>query len=135
MRRYSELAKLQTFDERFEYLKLDGNVGEETFGMERYLNQVFYNTKEWKSARETVIIRDEGCDLGIPGKEIPDKKLLVHHLNPINKQMILQRDPALFDPENLICTYKPTHDAIHYGASAPKTLEPTTRKPNDTKLW
>lgn len=131
---YSELVKLQTYEERFEYLKLNGSVGVDTFGGSRYLNQVFYKSDEWKTARNTVIIRDNGCDLGIEDRSI-GKPILVHHINPITKEDILNRDPSLTDPENLICVSKLTHDAIHYGDENLLVKAPVERSKNDTCPW
>ena len=130
---YSEMKKLKTHEERYEYLKLSGKVASETFGYDRYLNQTLYNSPEWKSVRNKVILRDNGCDLGVEGFEIGGK-VLVHHLNPISKEDILNRDPKIFDLENLVCTCKRTHDAIHYG-SEDSYHEPAERKPNDTCPW
>lgn len=131
---YSEMIALPTFIERYRYLKLGGRVGEETFGFDRWLNQRFYKDPEWLSARDKVIIRDNGCDLGMEGHEIYGK-ILVHHINPITKEDILRRDPCLFDPENLICTIKNTHDAIHYGDESLLIIAPTIRTRNDTCPW
>lgn len=131
---YHELSQLKTFEERFEYLRMDGRVGESTFGYDRYLNQMFYRTPEWKRARRDVILRDNSCDLGMSDREIHGK-VLIHHLNPITKQMILDRDPALFDPNNLICCSHMTHDAIHYGDGSMLPKNPIERTPNDTCLW
>lgn len=131
---YSELITLPTFVERFRYLKLGGKVGEETFGFDRYLNQVFYNSREWKSIRDKVIIRDLGCDLGMSDREIADR-ILIHHMNPINKDDILYRTKFLLDPEFLICTNKTTHDAIHYGDESLLILGPVIRTANDTCPW
>lgn len=114
IRTYSELMQLQTFEERFEYLKLDGRVGEETFGFDRYLNQMFYKSKEWLAIRDYVIMRDRGCDLAIPDREIIGAKILIHHMNPITKEDIIKQSDYLLNPEYLICTIKNTHDAIHY---------------------
>lgn len=111
---YSELITFPTFKERYKYLRIGGVVGQETFGFDRYLNQLFYKSPEWLSVRDQVIFRDSGCDLGIPGREIYSK-ILVHHMNPITKEDILKRSDLLLDPEYLICTVKRTHDAIHYG--------------------
>lgn len=113
---YSELITIPTFEERFEYLKLDGQVGVETFGFNRYLNQAFYKSDEWLSIRDYVITRDNGCDLGVEGYEIYGR-ILIHHINPITKDDIVHRSKSLLDPENLITTVKRTHDAIHYGDS------------------
>lgn len=135
IRTYSELVTLPTFEERFNYLKLDGKIGEETFGFDRYLNQQFYkNDPEWKEVRRYVIIRDNGCDLGIPGREI-QKRILIHHMNPITKDDILRRSKFLLDPEYLISTVKNTHDAIHYGDESLLVLDPIVRCKNDTCPW
>ena len=131
--RYSELKALKTFQERFEYLKLKGIVGEDTFGFDRYLNQMFYNDPNWLQARDAVIIRDNGCDLGMPGHEIYGK-IYIHHMNPIIQSDILDRNPDIINPEFLICTSQRTHNAIHYGNEMPM-LEPIIRTPNDTCPW
>lgn len=133
-RTYTELSKLNSFLERYEYLRIGGKVGEETFGFDRYLNQIFYKDPEWLEARDNVIIRDGGCDLGMPDREIRGK-ILVHHMNPVTKEQILRRDPILFDPEYLICTIKSTHDAIHYGDQTLLMLDPIVRTKNDTCPW
>ena len=134
MKTYTELVTLPTFEERFDYLKLDGVVGEETFGFDRYLNQVFYKSKEWRSVRDYVISRDNGCDLGIEGREIYGR-ILIHHMNPISKEDILQRTDLLLNPEYLICTIKNTHDAIHYSDKSLLITEPIVRTKNDTCPW
>lgn len=135
IRTYSELSKLKTFKERYEYLRLDGVVGEETFGFDRYLNQQFYQRdSEWKSSRDKVIMRDLGCDLGIEGREIHGK-IIVHHMNPITKYDLINRTEFLLDPEYLICTLKSTHDAIHYGDENLLMKGPVERKQNDTCPW
>ena len=131
---YSELIKLKTFEERYEYLRLGGIVGKETFGFDRYLNQTFYKTDEWLSIRDHVIVRDDGCDLGIEGREI-HSRLLVHHMNPITKEDILSRSEHLLNPEYLICTIKSTHDAIHYGDESLLIKLPVERRKNDTCPW
>ena len=131
---YSELITIPTFEERFEYLKLDGQVGVETFGFNRYLNQVFYKSDEWLSIRDYVITRDNGCDLGMEGYEIYGR-ILIHHINPITKDDIIQRSRNLLDPENLITTVKRTHDAIHYGDSNLLIKAPIERRKNDTCPW
>lgn len=132
---YSELITFPTFEERYRYLKLDGVVGEDTFGFDRYLNQEFYQRdQEWKRIRDFVIIRDQGCDLGVEGREIRGK-ILVHHMNPITKEDILKRSEFLLNPEYLICTLKSTHDAIHYGDENLLMKGPVERKPNDTCPW
>lgn len=134
IRTYSELITLPTFEERYQYLKLGGKVGEDTFGFDRYINQVFYKSAEWRSVRDYVIIRDGGCDLGIPDREIYGK-ILVHHMNPIRQEDIIQRSKYLLDPEYLICTVKNTHDAIHYSDESLLILEPVERTKNDTCPW
>ena len=131
---YSELVTLPTFERRYQYLRLGGTVGVETFGFDRYLNQTFYKTKEWLTIRDKVIIRDCGCDLGIPDREIGGR-ILVHHMNPITMEDILRRSKYLLDPEYLICTMKSTHDAIHYGDSSLLITEPIERTLNDTCPW
>lgn len=131
---YSELVTLPTFEERYRYLRLGGTVGVETFGFDRYLNQTFYKTKEWLSIRDRVIVRDCGCDLGIPDREIYGR-ILVHHMNPITMEDILHRSKYLLDPEYLICTMKSTHDAIHYGDSSLLITEPIERTLHDTCPW
>ena len=133
-RTYSELITIPTFEERFKSLRLDGKVGEETFGFDRNLTQIFYRSPEWKAVRDLVIIRDYGCDLGMPGHEIYGK-ILVHHMNPINVEDITNRSRYLLDPEYLICTIKNTHDAIHYGDGSLLITGPIERKPNDTCPW
>ena len=134
IRTYSELITLPTFEERYRYLKLTGRVGEDTFGFDRYLNQIFYQSDEWKSIRDYVIVRDGGCDLGIPDREIYGR-ILVHHMNPIRQEDILRRSKFLLDPEYLICTIKNTHDAIHYGDESLLILAPIERTKNDTCPW
>lgn len=131
---YSELIKIPTFKDRFEYLRLDGKVGEETFGFDRYLNQIFYKSQEWKAARDFVIIRDQGCDLAMEGHEIFGR-ILVHHMNPIRIEDIVNRSKYLLDPEYLICTIKNTHDAIHYGDGSLLITGPIERTKNDTCPW
>lgn len=134
IRCYSELIELPTFEERFEYLRLNGRVGEETFGYDRYLNQMLYHDRDWRAIRDKVIIRDNGCDLGIPGREIYTR-VIIHHMNPISKGDILSRSKFLLDPEYLISTFKATHDAIHYGDGSKLYHDPIERKPNDTCPW
>lgn len=131
---YSELITIPTFEERFEYLKLDGQVGIETFGFNRYLNQAFYKSDEWLSIRDYVITRDNGCDLGVTGYEIYGR-ILIHHINPITKEDIIHRSKFLLDPDNLITTIKRTHDAIHYGDSNLLIKAPIERRKNDTCPW
>lgn len=134
IRTYTELSKLSTFKERFEYLRLDGFVGEATFGYDRYLNQVFYRSQVWKRVRDIVIIRDNGCDLGILGHEIYDK-IIIHHMNPITIQDIERESEFLLNPEYLICVTHNTHNAIHYGDANLLIDEPIIRTPFDTCPW
>ena len=134
-RTYSDLSKLKSFEERFDYLKLDGAVGEETFGFDRYLNQALYSSKEWKHIKNQVIIRDEGCDLGISGNKI-NKKAIIHHMNPITREQIENRDPEIFNPEYLITVSHSTHNAIHYGDKDLLARQaPVERKQGDTVPW
>lgn len=134
-RTYSELITLPTFEERYHYLKLGGVVGEETFGYDRYLNQVFYSSKEWKTFRRDIIVRDMGCDLGIEDREI-GRTILIHHMNPITLADIHQRNlDVLLNPENVICTSLNTHNAIHYGDESLLVLAPIERSRNDTCPW
>ena len=134
IRTYSELSKLKTFKERFTYLRLNGFVGKETFGFDRYINQVFYKSAKWRSIRDFVIVRDNGCDLGIEGREIYGK-IIIHHMNPITIQDIEQESDFLLDPEFLISTVHETHNAIHYGDENLLILAPIERKTNDTCPW
>ena len=134
MKTYKELMRLSTFEERFEYLKLAGRVGIETFGYDRYLNQIIYRTAEWKRFRRDMILRDNGCDLGCEGYEIFGN-ILVHHINPITVEDVVNRNPCIFDPNNVICTSLNTHNAIHYGDETNLITEPVVRKPNDTCPW
>ena len=134
IRTYSELITLPTFEERFKYLKLNGKVGEKTFGFDRYLNQIFYKSYAWLKVRDSVIIRDCGCDLGISGREIYGK-ILVHHMNPIEDKDLINKNDIILDPEYLICTTKNTHDAIHYGDTDLLFTDPIIRSKNDTCPW
>ncbi len=134
LKTYSELTQLSTFRERFEYLKLGGTIGEDTFGFDRYLNQIFYKSKEWAAVRREVIIRDNGCDLGLDGYEIRGK-ILIHHMNPIRQQDILRRSDLLLNPEYLITTVLSTHNAIHYGDEKLLPIVPLERSRNDTCPW
>ena len=133
-RKYSELQHLETFEERFNYLRLDGVVGKSTFGFDRWINQYFYQRSEWKQVRDFVIVRDNGCDLGIFGFEI-EFGLLVHHMNPINADDIKNNEAWILDPEFLITTSLKTHNAIHYGDENLLPRGPIVRAPGDTKLW
>lgn len=135
MKSYSELIQIPTFIERFRYLKINGVVGEETFGYDRYLNQRFYQSKEWRQFRQDIILRDMGGDLGITEHPIGGT-IIIHHINPIDKQDILQgRWCKLMDPENVICVSHATHEAIHYGDESLLMVGPTERRPNDTCPW
>lgn len=131
---YSKLIELPTFTERFDYLSLKGIVGESTFGGSRYLNQLFYNSKEWKEVRDIVIMRDEGCDLGCLDRPITGT-IYIHHINPIRKEDILTRSWKVLDPENLICVSFNTHQAIHYGDRSILIPDLVERYPNDTCPW
>jgi hypothetical protein len=134
VRSYHELLDFDTFEERLEYLRLGGGVGRATFGFDRHLNQTFYTSPEWKSVRNLVIIRDNGCDLGVLGYEI-HAELLIHHMNPISVGDIVNRENWILDPNFLISTTHNTHNAIHYGGRSPYPKVVTERTPNDTKLW
>ncbi|NLD46391.1 MAG: hypothetical protein GX660_04230 [Clostridiaceae bacterium] len=133
-RSYSELCGLRTFKERYSYLQLGGKVGRETFGYDRYLNQIFYRSEEWKYCKRQIIIRDNGCDLGCEGYEL-NSRILIHHIIPITKDDIIQRNPIIFDPENLITTSHNTHQAIHYGDENLLIMAPIERTKNDTCPW
>lgn len=135
IRTYSELSKLETFEERFKYLQLsDGRVGDDTFGFNRYLNQQFYKTAEWRRLRDQLILRDDGCDLGVDGYRIYGR-VIIHHMNPITKDDILRQTDYLTNPEYLICTAHNTHNAIHYGDESLLIMGPVERTKNDTCLW
>lgn len=135
IRTYSELIMLPTFEDRFEYLKLSGVVGKETFGHDRYLNQALYKWSEWKQIRDRVIVRDNGCDLGVVGNEV-NGKIIVHHMNPISKEDIVNRSDLLLNPEYLITVSMITHEAIHYSDNKLlKSREPVIRSPNDMCPW
>lgn len=134
LRSYSELSRLRTFDERFRYLLLAGSVGVETFGFDRYVNQRFYRSEEWKHVRNIVIARDNGCDLGIEGRDI-NGRVYVHHMNPMNLEQINDHMDLILDPEYLVCVTFATHNAIHYGDESYITLAPVERQPNDTCPW
>ena len=148
MKTYSELIKLKTFEERFKYLSLSGKVGEATFGHDRYLNQALYQSDFWAEVKNDIIIRDKACDLAMPGYEIigqiilPDGRqfkkagrIIVHHMNPITKEDILERNPKVYDPENLICCSFVTHNAIHFGDLYNIPTKPIERTMNDTCPW
>lgn len=134
IRTYSELAHLSTFEERYQYLRLSGVVGKDTFGFDRYLNQNFYRSAAWKRVRDQVIIRDDGCDLGIED-QIIHGKILIHHMNPITDKDILDLTDFLLNPEYLICVSHATHNAIHYGDEDQLLKLPTARFKNDTCPW
>lgn len=131
---YSELINFETFEERLEYLSLGNIVGESTFGSKRYLNQTLYKTKEWLSLRDKIIIRDSGCDLGVYGRDIKGR-MLIHHINPITIEDILNHNPDVYDPENLITISHMTHEAVHYGNLDLVLKEPIIRTKNDTCPW
>lgn len=131
---YRELRRLRTFEERFEYLRLGGRVGRETFGFERHLNQAFYNGGEWKLCRRDIIVRDNGCDLGVPGLEIYGR-IIVHHINPLTIEDIELGRDCLYDPDNLISTSDNTSRAIHYGDASLLIIPPQDRRKGDTLLW
>lgn len=133
-RTYSQLITFDSLEERFEYLKLSGRIGESTFGFDRYLNQTFYRSPEWKRVRDKVIIRDNGCDMGCEDFPI-NGRIIVHHMNPITPRQLEEMDLALLNPEFLVCVSEMTHEAIHYGD---KRLLPSSlvdRRPGDTILW
>lgn len=132
---YTELSRLQTFEERFEYLRLYGRVGKDTFGFDRIFNQMFYRSNEWKQVRNYVITRDNGCDLGVEGYEIYGQRIIIHHINPITLEDIENHSDILLDPENLITTIHSTHNAIHYGDENLIVREPIERTRNDTCPW
>lgn len=134
MRCYSELVEIPTFEERYEYLRLGGKVGKETFGFDRYLNQALYQSADWKKIRRKIILRDDGCDLGIDDHPI-GYKIYIHHMNPITQHDILDRTDILLNPEYLICVSHDTHNAIHYGDISLLPKPPIERTPNDTIPW
>lgn len=131
---YSELIRIPSFDERYEYLKLAGEVGNPTFGYNRYFNQAFYHSSEWRRTRNGIILRDNGCDLGMDGYEIHGR-IYIHHLNPITKEDIEEYSDILLDPENLVCVTFDTHNAIHYGDGSKLPQIPKERVPGDTCPW
>ena len=134
LRNYKELSRLRSFEERFEYLRLSGKVGMDTFGHDRWLNQAFYASPEWKRVRDYVIFRDHGCDLGIEGHEIHGR-VLVHHMNPATIEGMEARDAMLMDPDNLITVSHGTHNAIHYGDASLLAASPVERRKGDTCPW
>lgn len=134
IRCYKDLSRLESFMERYQYLKIHGKVGEETFGLDRYINQSLYKSQRWKNIRSQVIIRDNGCDLGVDGHEI-DRYIVVHHMNPITLEDIEEERDVVFDPEYLICCTSRTHQAIHFGDEGLLPKDYIERRPNDTCLW
>ena len=134
IRTYSETITLPTYEERFDYLKLEGKVGKETFGYDRYLNQILYNTEQWRKFRRGIIIRDNACDLACEGYEI-NYRILVHHINPITVEDVINRNPMIFDPENVITMTHRTHNALHYGNKNLLVTKPIERTKNDTCPW
>lgn len=133
-RSYSELLQFKTFEERYQYLRLVGEVGNPTFGYDRYFNQLFYHSSEWRRTRNQVILRDNGCDLGMPDYEIHGR-IYIHHINPITKDDVEEFSDNLFDPENLVCVTFDTHNAIHYGDARTLPKIPIERVPGDTCPW
>ena len=134
VRTYSELRHLETFEERYRYLRLEGHLGTTTFGFDRWINQRFYKSSEWRSARNQVIVRDNGCDLGVPGFEI-HSGLIVHHMNPMALDDLEHGNDWIIDPNFLITTSLQTHNAIHYGDESQLPRGPVVREPGDTRLW
>lgn len=134
IRSYRDLRRLETFEERFEYLSLRGNVGEATFGYDRWINQQFYRSTQWRHVRDQVIVRDNGCDLGVEGYDIHDR-IYIHHMNPMRVADITTGDPSILNPEYLITVTHQTHNAIHYGDASLLPQAPVERRPGDTKLW
>lgn len=134
LKTYRELISIPSFEERYEYLRLDGRVAEETFGYARWLNQDFYHSYEWRNFRNKVIVRDQGCDLACPGYFIPNH-IIIHHLNPLTPEDIENMASAVFDLENVVCCSKRTHDAIHYGNAEGIARDPVERFAGDTVLW
>ena len=131
---YSELISYNTFEDRLHYLKLNSKVGFDTFGFDRYMNQMFYRSKEWKDIRNYVIARDKACDMALEGFEIFDK-IIIHHMNPIGPKDIIHSNDILLDPEQLVCVSHLTHNAIHYGTDELRVKQVVERRPNDTIPW
>ena len=134
LKSYSELIEIPNYTDRFKYLKLNGCVGSETFGFDRYLNQALYWSQEWRSFRNLVIIRDQGFDMGVEGYNIVGR-IIIHHINPITPEQIEDRDPLIFSMDNVICVSHKTHEAIHYGDQSILPSDPIIRKPFDTCPW
>lgn len=132
---YKEAIQLKTFQERYEYLKVNGIVGMDKFGWDRYLNQVLYTSKEWREFRNQIIIRDNGCDLACPDRPILYESIVIHHINPLTVEDLEQHSPVIFDPDNVICATDLTHKAIHYGDGNLLAKDPIVRRPNDTCPW
>ena len=131
---YQELIRFKTIQERYEYLRIGGVVGEATFGGSRYLNQILYTSPEWRSFRNKIIIRDHGCDLGVEGYDIHDL-IIIHHINPLSVEDVMNKNPAIFDMNNVISTSSRTHKAIHYGNASLLPQDPILRRPGDTCEW
>ena len=134
IRTQRELTRLKTFEDRFEYLKLRGQVGKSTFGYDRYINQAFYRSSEWRRVRNLVIARDEGLDLGVTGYEIFDRPI-IHHMNPMGLEDLISGDDDILNPEYLVCVSHRTHNAIHYGDESLLPSPLVERRPGDTRLW
>lgn len=134
IRTYSELIRIPTFEDRFRYLQLKGDVGENTFGFDRYLNQAFYRSREWRQLRNEIILRDGACDMALDGYEITSN-IFIHHMNPITQDAIIHRDESILNPEYLVCVSFVTHNAIHYGSFDLIDNSYVDRKPGDTLLW
>lgn len=132
---YKEMSRLGSFNEKYEYLRLHGKVGADTFGFDRYLNQALYSSQEWKRFRRSVILRDNGCDLGDPGRPILGDRIVIHHINPLKIEDLENRSEALFDMNNVVCCSYQTHNAIHYGDKSLLASDPIERRPNDTIPW
>jgi len=133
-RSYSEMMQFATFEERFDFLSIKARIGEETFGFERWMNQTFYRSREWRDLRHEIIVRDNGCDLGVEGFEIHDR-IIIHHIVPMTVEHLENNDPLCVDPENLISTTHNTHNAIHWGDRSLLRVAPPERRPGDTQLW
>lgn len=134
LKSYSEMMKFETFDERIQYLYLGDKLGHETFGADRYINQIFYTSNEWRRCRNGIILRDDGCDLGVEGCDLRKGNILIHHINPITIEDIVMRSPKLFDPENLISLSLSSHNYIHYGTEMDHNPI-VERFPHDTCPW
>lgn len=134
-RSYKELSRLKTFKDKYEYLRLNGSVGKETFGFDRYLNQALYSSGEWKRFRRNVIVRDNGCDLGDPERPIQGDRIIIHHINPLTVEDLENRSPLIFDMDNVVCVSYLTHQAIHYGDASLLPQDILERMPNDTIPW